>query len=465
MNALLLTLAAATAAPSDTPHDYTHLIPLSLEGKPGVVQLQVPRAAYLNARSAGLHDLRIFDANGAAQPFALRQPESAASTEHRALPVRIFPLMAQRADAPLAGLEVSTATDGRVLSVRLPAAQAPATAAGRERLAALVLDLRQEGAAEPPLVDALHFTLPAQRNTYNGQVLLEASDDLKRWETVGVAELSWLANASEETLANDKLEFPARPMRYARLSWRGGEPLHFGAIAAQSPVRGLAARPTESLLLPPQAGKEARDLQYTRPAGITPLQAGLQIDSGNVVLPATLGSYRAPHRSSQQRFEPALRTTFFRLEQDGRARQSGDIAVPSWLGRQWVLRFDQPPATKPALRIVWEPATLVFVAGGTPPYALAVGRDKAAPAARDIAEVAPGFTPAELRGLARATAGAPREQAEVLAQSARRALADNSAAQRRLLVLWGVLLLGVAVVAAMVWRLLRQPATGTPKEP
>ena len=91
--------------------------------------------------------------------------------------------------------------------------------------------------------------------------------------------------------------------------------------------------------------------------------------------------------------------------------------------------------------------------------------DKAPPAARDIAEVAPGFTPAELRGLARATAGAPREQAEVLAQSARRALADNSAAQRRLLVLWGVLLLGVAVVAVMVWRLLRQPAPATPKEP
>jgi hypothetical protein len=47
-------------------------------------------------------------------------------------------------------------------------------------------------------------------------------------------------------------------------------------------------------------------------------------------------------------------------------------------------------------------------------------------------------------------------QADVLAEAARQASAGTSAAQRRLVVLWGVLLLGVAVVAGMVWRLLRQ---------
>jgi hypothetical protein len=109
------------------------------------------------------------------------------------------------------------------------------------------------------------------------------------------------------------------------------------------------------------------------------------------------------------------------------------------------------------VRISWEPATLVFVAGGTPPYTLAVGRAKAVPAARAIGEVAPGFTPDELRALQRATPGAVREQVAALADAARRASADNAAAQRRLMLLWGVLVLGVAVVAGMVWRLLRQP--------
>lgn len=457
MNALLFAAAVASAA-SDTPRDYTHLFPLAVSGKPSVVQLQLPRDVYLNARSPALNDLRIFDAQGVPQPFALRQPEEEVGTVHRALPVRIFPLMAARSDTPLAGLEVSTASDGRVLSVRLPAQGRAAGKAG-ESLAGLVLDLRQDGSGDPPLVDALHFTLPAGRSNYSGQVWLEASDDLKRWDTVGVAELSWLSNASEETLANDRLEFAPRPMRYARLGWRSGEPLQFAAIKAQSPLRRETPAPTESLLLQPQPGRDPRDLQYTRPAGLAQLRAGLQLDSGNAVLPATLGRYRQQQHSGRYRFEPALRTTFYRLEQGDKERVSDDIEVPPWLGQQWVLRFDQPPRLKPALRIRWQPATLVFVAGGTPPYALAVGRDNAAPWARGIAEVAPGFTPAELRAVQHATPGKAQEQAEVLADAARRASADTSAAQRRLMVLWGVLLLGVAVVAGMVWRLLRQAAS------
>jgi hypothetical protein len=310
MNALIFAAAVAAAA-SDTPRDYSHVIPLSLSGKPGVVQLQLPREAYLNARSPSLNDVRVFDAQGVLQPFALHQPEAETSTTHRALPVRVFPLMAGRPDVPLAGLEVSTATDGRVLSVRLPSQQAAAPGRPRETLAALVLDLRQEGSNAPPLVDALHFSLPTGRSNYTGQVWLEASDDLKRWETVGVAELSWLSNASEETLANDKLEFAARPMRYARLGWRSGEPLQFASISAQSPVRREAPVAAESLLLQAEPGRDARDLQYTRPPGVAPLRAGLQLDSGNMVLPATLGSYRQQHRTGQYRFEPAVRTTFY----------------------------------------------------------------------------------------------------------------------------------------------------------
>ncbi len=453
MNALLFAAAVAAAA-SDTPRDYTHVIPLEVRGKPSVVQLQLPRDAYLNARSPVLIDVRVFDALGVPQPFALRQPEAEASTVHRPLPVRVFPLMAARADAPLAGLEVSTGNDGRVLSVRLPAQQD--AAAGRPTLAGLVLDLRQQGSGEPPVVDALRFTLPAGRSTYSGQVWLEASDDLKRWDTVGVAELSWLANASEETLANDKLEFAPRRMRYARLGWRSGEPLQFAAIEAQSPVLKEVPPATESLLLQPQPGRDPRDLQYVKPAALAQVRAGLQLDQGNLVLPATLGSYRLQHRSGQYRFEPAIRTTFYRLEQDGKPRASGDVELPAWLDDRIVLRFDQPPSIKPALRISWQPATLVFVAGGMPPYQLAVGRDNAAPHARPVGEVAPGFTPDELRALVRATPGKAQAQSEALADAARRTSANASAAQRRLMILWGVLVLGVAVVAGMVWRLLRQ---------
>ncbi|HEY1146979.1 MAG TPA: DUF3999 family protein [Pseudoduganella sp.] len=454
MSALIL--AAALAAASDTPLDYSHVIPLTVSGKQSVVQLQVPRAVYLNAYSSDLRDLRVFDARGVVQPFALRQPEAAMQTSHRSLAVRVFPLMADSADGELAGLEVSTGSDGRVLSVRLPATKDAARP--RQQLAALVLDLRQNGEpdAETPLIDALRFQLPAGRSTYTGQVWLESSNDLKSWEAVGMAELSWLANASDETLANDRLEFAPRRMRYARLRWRGGEPVQFASITAEVPVQSEAPATAESLLLPAQPGREARDLQYTKPPGVPATRAGLQLDGGAVVLPATLGRYREQARKGRSWFEPVLRTTFYRLERDGKPYESAAIFVPPYLGGRWVLRFDQPPAISPALRVSWQPATLVFLAGGTPPYSLAVGRDKAISAERPMRDVAPGFTAAELRALEQARPGAAQLQGDVLAAAAKRADADAASATRRLVLLWGVLLLGVAVVAAMVWRLLRQ---------
>ncbi|WP_395408764.1 DUF3999 family protein [Pseudoduganella sp. UC29_106] len=158
----------------------------------------------------------------------------------------------------------------------------------------------------------------------------------------------------------------------------------------------------ESLLLPAQAGREARDLQYAKPPGVPATRAGLQFDGGAVVLPATLGRYREQARKGRIWFEPVLRTTFYRLERDGKPYESADILVPSYLGDRWVLRFDQPPAASPALRVSWQPATLVFVAGGTAPYSLAVGRDKAVSAERAMSDVAPGFKEAELRSLEQA---------------------------------------------------------------
>ncbi len=68
--ALLLAVLPGTAL-ADAPADFSHAMPLAVSGKNAVVQLRLPPAAYLHARSAQLDDLRVFDASGKALPFAL----------------------------------------------------------------------------------------------------------------------------------------------------------------------------------------------------------------------------------------------------------------------------------------------------------------------------------------------------------------------------------------------------------
>lgn len=453
----LLTAAALAAAASDTPQDYSHVIPLEISGRQSVVQLQLPRDVYLQAHSPTLNDVRVFDAHGKPQVFALRVAEGEVKSSHATLQTRVFPLMAETPESDLGGLEISTGSDGRLISVRLPLGR---EARPRQQLAALVLDLRQDGGSSMPLIDALRFQIPAGRSTYTGQVWLEASDDLKTWATVCVADLSWLSNTSNETLASDRMEFAPRSMRYARLRWRSGEPLEFASITAESPANSYAPPAAETLLLPAQPGMVATDLQYLKPAAIPVIRFGLQLESVNTVLPATLGSYyRLQSRRQNQRddrriaFEPVLRTTFYRLERDGKPYTSGDIPAPMMTDGRWVLRFEQPPPVQPPLRISWQPATLVFVAGGAPPYTLAVGRDGVENAARRIDEVAPGYSEADLRSLERARPEAVQMQTAAVQEAAKRISDNASGEQRRLILLWSVLLAGVAVVAWMIWRL------------
>ncbi|GJJ04763.1 hypothetical protein RugamoR64_53010 [Duganella rhizosphaerae] len=451
-------IAAASAAASDAPQDYTHLLPLTASAKQGVLQVRLPKDVYLHARSPLLDDVRVFDASGALQPFALRTPAPATRTSRRDLPSAIFPLMSTAASAGQLDLDVSTATDGRLLSVKVRPDNARDKPAQPPHLAGLVLDLGKDAAATP--VSALRFTLPPGQREYSAQVWLETSADMKHWDTVGAADLNWLVNQDAQTLSNDRLEFDARSFRYARLNWRSGTPIQFAAITAEQLVHADIAQPTEQLLLQAATGRQAQDLVYAVPPAVAPSKAGLQFSEPNVVLSGTLGIYRElPARQAGQgpawRFDALTSATFYRIAQGAQVRSSGDIEVPPVHATQWVLRTTAPTTARPALRLSWQPATLIFLANGNGPYTLAVGRERAAPAVRELSQVAPGFSDTELQKLEQASAGPATQQQGSGAQDATAALTAATAAQQRLVVLWGVLLLGVAVLAFMVWRLLR----------
>ncbi|GJI96444.1 hypothetical protein RugamoR57_31620 [Duganella caerulea] len=450
--------AIATAAASDAPQDYTHLLPLTTSAKQGVLQLRLPKDVYLHARSPLLDDVRVFDASGALQPFALRTPAPSVRTSRHDLPLAIFPLMGTATSASQLDLDVSTAADGRLLSVKVRPEGNGDKSVQAPRLTGLVLDLGKDGASKP--VSALRFTLPAGQREYSAQVWLETSADMKHWDTVGAAELNWLVNQDAQTLANDRLEFDARTFRYARLSWRSGTPVQFAAITAEQLVQTDVPPPGEQLLVQATAGRQAQDLVYAVPPAIAPDQAGLQFSEPNIVLSGTLGSYRElPARQATQgpawRFDPLISSTFYRITQGGQVRSSGDIDVPPVHATQWVLRTTAPTTARPALRLDWQPATLVFLASGNGPYTLAVGREHATPAVRELNQVAPGFSDAELQKLEQVSAGPATQQQGSGASEASAAVEAAGAARQRLIVLWGVLLLGVGVLAFMVWRLLR----------
>ena len=472
--ALLLCCWATLANASDTPADYTHAIALTVSGKNAVVQLRLPQAVYLNARSADLRDLRVFDSAGKALPFALMEPAAQAQASRRELPVTVFPVLHQGGQPGARNdVNIKTSNDGAVISISTqPGVKEQGGAA---RLDALVLDLGKANGAQPASIDALAFTLPPAMTNYHAQVELEVSSDLRSWQSLGFANLSWLSNSGGSTLASNRMEFAAQPFRYARLSWRDGEPVEFARIVAESSALTDVAPALESVVIAPGAGRFAGDALYRAALAIPVRRINLQFGQQNTVLPALLGSYTElpaarGATSTRWEFRPRMQATFFQLSQNGKLRSSGDVIVDNVHESSWVLRpasgstSASAEAVQASLKLSWVPDTLVFLASGAAPYSLRFGREpgKTQSAQRSIAQVAPGFSAAELAAAEQAVAG-PASVVAVQATSDSDARVAGTQARTRMLWLWAVLLLGVAVLGSMAWKLFAQMKTDPPQ--
>ena len=450
-----LCVHAVQAAPADTAAQYSHALTLLVSGKQAVVQLRLPRDVYLHARSADMADLRVFDSAGAQQPFALTG--TASPRQHSAdLPCKIFPIHAvAHAPGTIDDLQVRLSRDGAVVSV----SPKPDTAHGdAEVLAGLVLDLGEM----PSGADVSSLTLappPGMRN-YSATLVVEASDDLQDWQPLAETTVSWLVNGRGESVSSNRIGFPARRFRYARLRWAGGSPAEFAAITAQVSQAQDVPQHWDEVILPAQRARTGHDLVYAAPVAIPAERVGVVLRERNVVLPVAIGRYverqaTVAGQTGTVDFLPLASATFYHLNQDGTTRSAGDVVLPATHLAQWVVRSKSDVASPPDLRLRWRPATLVFVAGGAPPYVLAFGRTGAKPGQRPLAQVAPGFDAEDLSRVETARTGQL-----VVQHAAADADAQATTGQRGILWLWALLLCGVGFLAWMAWRLVTQLKQG-----
>ncbi|MDF5807626.1 DUF3999 family protein [Pseudomonas aeruginosa] len=95
----LLLLGACLSLPlsaKESAEGFSRQVALSLQGEGPWYRLSIPMSVQLSAAHADLRDLRVFDAEGEALPYALvAGSERQASTPHEA-EVRLFPLRGAR---------------------------------------------------------------------------------------------------------------------------------------------------------------------------------------------------------------------------------------------------------------------------------------------------------------------------------------------------------------------------------
>lgn len=446
---LLMVLAAGIPANAATPalDDFAYGFPLPLVKGEGLYAITLPLMVYEKVTQSDLGDLRVFNGAGETVPLAVRRPLVESRQNRQAVPY--FPLPGRtQAPATDLSLRVSRNTDGSVITVDSgsSAAASPAPSSylfdtTKLTPAPIELELRWDRAA------GTVFT-----------VSLSQSSDLIHWSPlVGRAVLADLDyNGSSVTVR--RIVLPGKTLPYIRLDCSDcPQPLQLREVIA---VSGSSASPDQWqwLQLQPkqsQNDNEALVFEYELAAKISVTALQLQFARNNSLARAAIESRSAAGDPWQHRGHG----DFYRLNLQGVALNNPFLLCPSTADGLWRLRIVSDAAglasggDAPLLELGWREEQVVFLGRGPGPYTLAFGSarlEQAPPRGDNLVLAALQATRSESLvqriepGPVQTLAGEKVRQPQLLTVSWKKIL------------LWAILLAGVALLAAMARTVYRE---------
>jgi hypothetical protein len=460
---LLLALVAPGVLATQEEPLFRHRAPIVVEQSAPFVKLPLPASAYAHSIRTGLQDLRVVDIRGERVPFALLAPradEMLVGEQQR--DAVLYPLPPRPAGSAAWPSPVDVFVEGDRITVRRRGA-AIATARGA-RPPGWLIDLGERKHDDPlPQSLRLEWAGPAD---FSAVYALELSDDLRQWRAGGGGQLMALASPAG-ALTQPSVVLPTAPARFVRLVWAdaAGAPQLTDARSVSAVQRSVTLdAPVETVVAPsPEpAGKGATDadarraLQFDLGAPLPIVQLDLQLGDGTQVAPVRLQS----RTRTDEAWQPMAGAVFYRLERSGVVNASPALPLQRTARYVRVVPDERAAALDPArtrLVVRAQLSSVVFATQGQPPYALLAGSPQAPAGALPLATLVPSPDDERPR-FGRASLGAWSEVTEAM----RQAEAERRRAALRPWLLWAVLVLGVAGLAFMVWRLARGAASAPP---
>lgn len=440
LSGLAVWVMGSAACAQEGPADFATQVPLAVSGNGPWYRLELPLAVQLSAHQADLSDVRVFNAAGEPQAYSLSRQVSPRTESRNVTEVKWFPLYAADTQQALPGVVMKSTAEGTLLEVR------PSSVKSQQVLRGWVLDA---SAIKAPLqqltLDWSHEQDGFQRFS------IEASDDLQHWQAWGDGQVARLSFADERVEQHD-VSLPGQSARYLRLVWQGlGAPLLTSAKLASATRTSL---PMPLVWSQPLAGARLKAGEYSwqLPTGLNIERLRIELKQPNTLAPVTLSG----RRDSKQAWQPLSNGLLYRLTQNGQDVVQDELQLPGQAVSELKLQVDERGGglgvEAPALRFAVRATQLVFLARGEPPFTLALGNASAKAASLPLSTLIPDYSAERLKEL-----GQARVEGEVAANVSVAAAAKDAGPDWKKLGLWAVLLLGVAVLGAMAYSLLRKP--------
>lgn len=434
--------AVLSAWAQEGPADFATRVPLSVSGNGPWYRLELPLAVQLNARQADLSDVRVFNAAGEPQAYALSRQSSQRTESRNVTDVKWFPLYAADTQETLPGVVMKTTAEGTLVEIKPTAAAKP----GKQVLRGWVLDA---SAIKAPL-QQLSLDWSREQEGFQ-RFSIEASDDLQRWAPWGEGQVARLSFADERVEQHD-VSLPGRSARYLRLVWKGqAAPLLTSAKVLSAIHSSL---PMPLVWSEPLAGTrlKAGEYRWQLPTGLSVERLRIELKQPNTLAPVTLSG----RSDAKQAWQPLSNGLLYRLTQNGQDVAQDELQLPGQVVAELQLQVDERGGglgvDAPALRFAVRATQLVFLARGEPPFSLALGNASVKAANLPLSTLIPDYSAERLN-----TLGQAKVAGEIAVASQAAVAPVDDGPNWKKLGLWAVLLLGVAALGAMAYSLLRKP--------
>ena len=432
---------ALSANALEQPSDFAAQVPLTLSGEGPWYRLELPLAVQLGAQQSDLSDVRVFNANGEPQAYALAR-ENAQAVENRLLTdVKWFPLYNDADDNERApSVRVQSNANGALVEVQ-PSSQLEA---GEEVLRGWLLDA---SSIKAPL-QQLSLDWTSERDGFQ-RFSIEASDDLQHWQSWGEGQIARLAFADEQ-LQQRRVNLPGQSARYLRLLWLAPQqaPQLLAAELSSSDRQAKAAPMAWSAALSASSSKPG-EYTWELPLALPLERVHISLPQANTLAPVTLYG----RRDGTLQWQVLNRSLLYRVPQGGKESVQEHIELYGAPVQQLKLVVDERGgglgSSAPQITVVLRATELVFLARGTPPYQLALGNQAAQAANLPLSTLIPGYEPARLSQLGVANV------ALATAASVEPPAPASAAIDWKRIGLWAVLLLGVGLLVLMAMSVLR----------
>lgn len=370
LSLFLASSLAHAVSESDFAYGYT----LEVDGDGAIYSLPLPEAVYRGLVRADRGDLRVFNSEGVSVPHHLERADRKLQQTSLDVTLPMYPLYSDAVitqNPGVSGVHVVTDDNGAIIDINY--GQLPGS--GNHQVRAYLLDCSQLTQA----ANALIINWKGSQTEFAVNAEVEGSDDLAYWQPVIVRSTLSDIHYDGQALIQRRIDLPLHKFKYLRLVWLDHKSLLLASVMARFPTTYQAQDRQWSTFGFSRYDRKHKTYFFDTHSVLPADRVNVDLPRHNTLLQAKLASAPTQKGPWTLRYNGLL----YNLYIDGNELRTPAQVIHVTSNRYWRLQILGKGIQlhgKPVLRLGWIPELLYFVARGEAPFTLAYGSDRVGPA-------------------------------------------------------------------------------------